>query len=439
MRESKPAWHNPFRIALLVSLAAGSLPAQTAPDLTAARLGLSEFQRVCQEAGDRMWGVPLCGRLLLVDSRSRMTVANMPDPEGTFRDAGGLFVGSLPPEILIANTSIRWGNEDWAMVSLPLPTDEFLRLRLLVHESFHRLQARLGLRAADTAGGHLDSESGRLWLRLELRALAQALRLDGAAARTAAEDALLFRAVRHSLHPRAQVLESALEIQEGLAEYTGTVIALGQSGESPVRVARAVEDFEDQSSFSRSFAYATGPALGLLLDKHAPGWRKGLTRDSSLGSLLGHALNVRAGTDPVHLAQSRGERYGLRAVAAAERGRAVRTQALLAGYRARFLDGPVLLFPRTEELRRSFNPNNLVPLGDSGTVYPTGTFVSRWGKLQIDDVGGLLATDNQTLRVSAPAELSARPLSGPGWRLELAPGWTVRPGTIAGSFVVVPE
>jgi hypothetical protein len=54
-------------------------------------------------------------------------------------------------------------------------------------------------------------------------------------------------------------------------------------------------------------------------------------------------------------------------------------------------------------------------------------------------VGGLLAPDNQSLRVSAPSDATVRPLIGPGWKLELAPGWTVRPASRAGDFEVAPE
>jgi hypothetical protein len=257
--------------------------------------------------------------------------------------------------------------------------------------------------------------------------------------RNAAKDALFFRAARQRLHPGSDRLEAALEIQEGLAEYTGTVVALGASGESPARVARAVEDFEDQRALARSFAYATGPALGLLLDRFGGTWRKSIKSDTNLASLLAKALGFSSAVDVVKEAESRARRYGFRAVSQDEHSRAARTQALLASYRARFLDGPILEFPKTEELRRSFNPNNLIPLGESGTVYPTGTFVSRWGTLQVDDVGALLAPDNQSLRVSAPADSQARPLVGPGWRLELAPGWTIRATAKSGNFVLAPE
>jgi hypothetical protein len=274
---------------------------------------------------------------------------------------------------------------------------------------------------------------------MELRALTQALRSEGAAARSAARDALLFRAARQQLNPGSDLLESALEIQEGLAEYTGTVVALGHSGESIARVARAVEDFEDQRAFGRSFAYATGPALGLLLDKFRDSWRKGIKNDTNLALLLGQALGVRASAGVVKEAESRAQRYGFSAVSFDERSRATRTQAALAAYRARFIDGPVLEFPKTAGLRRSFNPNNLVSLGESGTVYPTGTFVSRWGTLYVEDVGALLAPDTQSLRVSAPTDPQARPVTGPGWRLELAPGWIIRAAAKPGDFVIAPE
>jgi hypothetical protein len=161
--------------------------------------------------------------------------------------------------------------------------------------------------------------------------------------------------------------------------------------------------------------------------------------DTDLALLLARALGFRLGTNSIDPARVRAQRYGFQAVAADEQAREARTQILLVGFRARFIDGPTLRFPRAEELRRSFNPNNLITFGDNGTVYPSGTFTSRWGRLQIDDVGALLSPDNQSIRIVAPSDVTARPLVGPGWRLELAPGWTVRPASRAGDFDVVAE
>jgi hypothetical protein len=57
---------------------------------------------------------------------------------------------------------------------------------------------------------------------LEWRALSRALQAStDEERREAAADAVLFRAERYRLFPGAQAQEQALELNEGLAEYTG--------------------------------------------------------------------------------------------------------------------------------------------------------------------------------------------------------------------------
>jgi hypothetical protein len=398
---------------------------------------LDEFARVCEAGGKSLWGKPLCGPLVLVHPATRAAVANMPDPEGAFRKTGEYYSGLFPERFTPANTAIQWGGRQWATVLLPLPHDPFRRLALLAHESFHRIQGELSLGASDAPGEHLDTEAGRLWLRLELRALARALRLAGPAARESAADALLFRLHRHRLCPGAEPLEAALEKHEGLAEYTGVLVALRATGEDIGRVARAVESFEDGDAYARSFAYATGPALGLLLDRYDSKWR---ARAASvpLHSLLIAALQVKPRHGLESAAAGRAGRYGYPAVAAAEREREARRQLLLADLKARFLDGPVVEFPSAPEMTRAFNPTTLAPFPPHGVYYPTGTFTANWGKLQVESGGALVAPDNRSLLIPAPADPAASPLRGPGWTLHLAPGWRIRPAARQGCFTVVP-
>lgn len=402
---------------------------------------LQKFRVECEAHSGGLWPAPVCGRMMLVDGNTRTAVATHPDSKNVLQPHGKFFKGALPADVMVANTSVRWDGSDWAMVLLPLPDDPFRRTRLLAHECFHRAQTELGLNAMDAVSSHLDSKDGRSWLRLELRALAAALRSTGEASRTAARDALLFRAMRRSFARDAARNESALEMQEGVAEYTGTVIALRSTGETVHRVSREIEAFEDRPALARSFAYATGPALGLLLDRHGPAdWRKKLSKTSSLSDMLAVPVGYQVTADLAANARKRGAAYGSRAVFAAEEERAERHEKTLASFRERFLKGPVLRFPKSTDLRRVFNPSNLVSLGEEGTVYPTGTFTAAWGKLQIDDTGGLLGRDNQTLRVAAPSVLtseSGRPVNGPGWKLELSPGWTVAPVLGTKDFQVV--
>jgi len=112
-----------------------------------------------------------------------------------------------------------------------------------------------------------------------------------------------------------------MEKQEGLAEYTGVFIALRETGENISREARVVEAFEDSNSFARSFGYAVGPALGLLLDRYANGWRERADLSASLDSMLISSLHVQAPKDPERVVKLRAALYGYSAVATAERAR----------------------------------------------------------------------------------------------------------------------
>jgi hypothetical protein len=414
--------------ALVLALAVAPPPvAHVAPDVdtTAALAGLNRFAEACARDGGALWGRSLCGPVALVDPTSRLTVANRADSAGAWDARDGAFVGPLPAGITLANTSFDFGGVRWAMVLLPLPTDDFARVALLAHESFHRIQRDLSLWGAAPPCPHLDTRDGRLWLRLEIRALTAAVRTRGDGAARAARDAMLFRWRRRGLFPGADTLEARLEIQEGLAEYTGDRVALAATGLGIDRVARDMEGFEKRRSYVRSIAYGTGPGLGLLLDRYAPGWRRRITRESRPAEMLARALRFEPPAALEAEARRRGAAYGLAEVEAQEDQRERDRQARAADFRARLVDGPTLTL-RASNINFSFDPNSLVPLGDLGTAYPTGTFVAVWGKLEVESGGALVGADYTSVAVPAPADTSARPLRGPGWQLDLAPGWGVR-------------
>jgi hypothetical protein len=417
-------------------LAATINAGQASIDRDAAIKALTEWINVCDKY-TFLWGKTLCGPTLLVDPSTHSVVTNT-DAGAGFEKSDGVYIGRLPEQFTPANTSIAWEGREWAMILLPLPSDPFLRLDVLAHESFHRIQPGLGLNASDAPDPSLDTEPGRVWLRLELRALARALRSDGSARRESAVDATLFRTYRDRLCPGTEEMEAAMEKQEGLAEYTGVFVALRETGETISREARAIEGFEDSNAFARSFGYAVGPALGLLLDRYAPEWRKRAASAPSLDSLLISALNVHLGRDLQRLATERATVYGYRAILSAEGEREQRQQAFLSRLRKEFLEGPTLEFPTAPQMTRNFNPQTLVPMPPYGTYYPTGTFAANWGKLEVESGGALVSPDNHSLRIPAPVDIEARPIRGPGWVLQLAPGWTIRPSERPGGYVLTP-
>jgi hypothetical protein len=421
---------------LLLAGNAFTLGAQ-AVDTARAFESLRDFGQACARDAGALWGHSLCGPIALVVPDTRMILANDTVAERSFVPLGDAYLSVLPSGLPLANTSFGWANRQWAMVLMPaLSGDRFDRLALLAHESLHREQSAIGISGADALNPHLDERDGRRLLRLELRALSAALVAPSdTAARRNAEDALLFRRLRRTLYPKADSTETALELAEGIAEYTGVATALLLFPDSIAHVARAIQAVEARPSFVRSFAYGTGPALGVLLDRFAgPSWRRAFidsarVHHASLSDALGRAMHAAPVTARAlaKTVDQRARRYGDAAIQGEETARATARTTRLAAYRARLVDGPVLELKQTR-LQRSFNPNELIPLADLGTIYPTGTLSAEWGVLEVTD-GALVSPDFQMVRVAAPdgGASSGADIKGPGWTLRLATGWILVP------------
>jgi hypothetical protein len=422
--------------AVVFAVSAASTAAQSsALDAAAACLYFAEARELCARDGGRLWGRSLCGPMMFADPKTRAVVASVPDGEGVLKRSGDVYVGTLPPNVNIANTAVEWAGVKWMLVmSTAIPGDRNGRGRLLMHELWHRQQSELGFPASGAANDHLDTREGRVWLQLEWRALGSALASRGLGRRRAVLDALRFRARRRARFPGAASEEREMELHEGLAEYTG--VRLSDSPD-PARFVIDVNLAQEsrRESFVRSFAYASGPAYGLLLDEAAPGWTRRLRRTNDLAELLRESLRLRRPRDDEREASERARVYGGGELMASERRREEERRRLVEGYRARLVEGPVLSIP-LRSMRMSFDPGNLVPLEGLGTVYPNIRVVDVWGVLTVERGGALLNKTYSAVNVPAPSDPELLPLRGDGWILELKDGWTLSRGAREGDFVI---
>jgi hypothetical protein len=421
----------------LIGLAAAAAQAQTPPpiNLAKARTYFAEDKAVSDKDGGRLWGVKVYGATFFVDPQSRFVVANEPDRDGVLHADGDLYVGTLPQSVIVSNAPVDWEGKRWTMLMWPyVPEDTNVRRVMFAHESFHRIQPALHLMAPDTPSLHLDTVEGRVWIQLEWRALAAALVETGPARTQAIADALLFRAHRRSLFPGSRDIEDGLEIAEGVPEYTGTVLGEPDLASARWRAIGRLTDPDPTGTFVRFFAYLSGPPYGMLLDERLPGWRAKLTVTSDLGDLLASTLPAHAAAS----ADTRATAYGAAALRLSEADRAARADAEKMRWRALLVEGPTLLLPKVGKFAFSFNPSTLVSLGDAGTVYPTFHVVSGWGTLDVKD-GALVPTDFTRATVAAPKDLKGPHVEGPGWTLDLAPGWSIAPAAKSGSFTLRKE
>ena len=423
----------PFLIGALLWLGVAALPAAPLSSKEALQY-FQEVDAITRADRGQLWGVSLGGGLLLVDPETRVAYANQPDTQGRLQRVGPVLRGEIPTDINLANTALDWAGAKWSMILLPLPEDRAARARLIVHELWHRVQDRIGLPSSAAGNHHLDTRDGRYWLQLEWRALASALAKSGDKQREAEMDAALFRAQRRALFPGAAAEENAMEMHEGLAEYTGVKLS-GAPNLAQFAIDTDLNDAPKKESFVRSFAYATGPAYGLLLDETGPEWRKGLQPTTDLAALLLSRVKRSLPSNLAGEAARRAAVYDGAGLAVGEDEREKVRRAVVDGYRARLVDGPILKLP-LRNMKMEFDPGTLIPLDSLGTIYPHIRVVDDWGVLEVTKNGALLDSGFRQATVSHPTEVADEKLSGDGWTLQLNPGWKAAPGERKGDFTL---
>lgn len=423
-----------FVTSLGLPLLAPALACATVPsvaEIAKAKSVFADARNVSVREGGRLWGVPLYGRMLLVVPATRVVIANQPDPQHLLQPEGGVYVGMLPENVILSDAPTEWEGVLWTQLRLPtIPQHAMKRSITLAHEMFHLIQPRLHLAANTPANPQLDLENGRLWLLLEWRSLAAALIESDPAQTQAIRDALAFRDHRHQLFPGSAQTEAAMEITEGTAQYTGIMAAEPDTAAARWRTVEDLVHPDAASSFSRIFAFMSGPAYGLLLDERMPGWRKTLNEKSDLGAMLASTLHDKVKES----AEARASVYGAKGIRVVLADRAAREKAMEARYRASLVGGATLSLSPLGQF--SMNPSTAVALGSDGIVYRTFHAIAKWGTLDVKAGGVLVPSDFSRGTVSAPTSIKGPHLEGDGWTIDLAPGWSVAPGAKPGSYML---
>jgi hypothetical protein len=397
-------------------------PAVAQVDQQRAQEFFKEAQAFCERDGGRLWGVSICAPMVIADRRTQTIATSQRAPEG-----------ARPPLLGLLNAPVQWGGATWIayMWDDVVNATPRRRMEIFLHELFHGVQPQLGVGAPALDSEHLDAADGRYWLRLEWRALARALRESGEQRNLAVRDALAFRQARRILYPGSDESERGQEITEGLAAYTGTVLAAESAADALASALDLLVHWEEVESFVRTFAYASGPAYGVLLDASSPGWTRRVRGTDDLATLVMRALAVQPASD----ATASAGRYDGAEVRASEQQREQQRQERLAELRRQFVDGPVLLIAGGS--RGQFNSIGAVSIPGVGTVY-FGPYNQSgdWGTLAAEK-GVLVASDGRSRRVSAPVRRDDVTFTGDGWTFKAAPGWVVREGARRGDYEVV--
>jgi hypothetical protein len=379
-----------------------------------------------------LWNKDLYGAILLVDPQTRQVFANEPDTADILKSNGNIYSGTLPDNINIANTSINWSGKRWAMIMLPLPQNKQDRINLLAHELFHKAQPSLGFALYNTENNHLDQKGGRVYLRLELEALKKAIQSSSEKEKLQhLTNALIFRKYRNILFVGSDTTENLLEINEGIAEFTGTIISGRTKKQAAEYFVNGINTFFTNPTFVRSFAYFTVPVYGYLLYSKNKNWNKEVTIKTDLTNYFINAFNINIPTDLKKTVEDIADDYNGKTIIQAEAAREEKTKKLIAEYKSKFIEQPHFEI-QFEKMNISFDPRNIIPIEDKGTVYQNIRITDLWGILTVEN-SALMSPNWDKISITNPTQTGGKKIIGDGWTLELTDGYMVEKDETSGN------
>ena len=424
-----------FLIAMFLSLLGQITLAQTFSSQEEAYASYFSELKAAEEQSQDLWNMDMYGPLLLVNPATREVFANYPDPGGVLQRDGEVYHGTLPVYINIYNTIANWNGREWAMVMLPLRGNRQDRINLMAHELFHVAALSLGFRGYSPDNSQLDDKNGRILVRLELEALRKALESNSMYdMRKHVEDAMVFRQYRYVLFPQAKVTENLLELNEGLAEYTGVMVCNRTREEAVYHFERSINAFVRFTTFVRSFAYQTIPIYGYLLQQSDKYWNRKIGPESNLVDFFIQDFGLVLPQDLPSAERSIEDLYDGKIIRAEETNREIARQEQVEKYRAEFVNQPHVEIT-LESRHISFDPTGVVPLDDKGNVYTNIRVTDNWGILDVKN-GALLSPNWDRITVSNPTKIDGANVSGDGWALQLYDSYAIIEDYNTGNYFI---
>ena len=78
-----------------------------------------------------------------------------------------------------------------------------------------------------------------------------------------------------------------------------------------------------------------------------------------------------------------------------------------------------------EKMNVSFDPRNIIPIEDKGTVYPTIRVTDNWGILEVTK-GALMSPNWDKISVSSPVKINDELIEGEDWTIKINKAYTVK-------------
>ncbi len=353
----------------------------------------NDIKTICDKDNGELWGVNLYAPILCINN-NRDLWSNQKDLQGQLQTCGEVFIGKYPLDKNIANSTVDVYGQKWVMLRLPLPADTIDRNILFCHEMFHYWQDSLGLVPDKGYNNvHMDAKDARVLLKLEWKAFLTACRVtDSSLRKMTIRDGLTFRKCRQQKYSQYYQDETAFEVHEGLAQYTGIKLSVSSDSMYIHILDKEAESYMNKENLVRSYAYFSGAVMGYLLDKSACEWREQVDENSDLGFLLQKAYNILLPEDSDGHVRQRRSFYDYDSIMEFE-SRRDSMQAKKKGELVNLFTQNIKKLP-LRNMQISFDPNSVINLEGIGNVYKNARIIDDWGILETKGEGSVLITED---------------------------------------------
>jgi hypothetical protein len=382
-----------------------------------------EVETICNNDNGRLWGKNLYGPLMFVDRPSRKIFANQPDNMGILEEKDGVYTGDYPKEFIIQNQPQLIGGKLFGVVSLPAQEDDYRIKTRAIRSFYHCFQKSVGLTPVDYNTKHMDDKNARLWLKLEWRALRNAINYDGETRLLALRDALIFKGARQELYPRYRIDENRFEDYEGLATFTSFTLCEDTVGESKRKLIEYLDRAYTYQSYGRNYGFIHGALYAFLAHEKGFDFKTISSDTTDLGHIVKTLYKIQLPEICRDVAGSLALSYDIESIYKEEDQRLADIKKRIHDEVSYFTEKPIV-YLELESPYFDFEPEDIRSLDTLGTIYATMRVSDNWGKLTVDKGGCLVSYNFKYLRITAKnIKENKNHIYGEGWNLLLNNDW----------------
>jgi hypothetical protein len=414
-------WIYFFTLSLLVSCKSENVTIYFTPEK--AKQYFKEVETICNNDGGKLWGKNLYGPVMYIDRPTRKIFANQPDKNGLLKEKDGIYTGVYPKELIIDNISLTYGSTMFAMAPLPPEEDSYRIKNRAIHGLFHCFQKTQGINPSGFYIKHMDEKNARMWLKLEWRALRNAINNIGEQRSQAIRDALIFRGARRELYSKNLNEENKFENYEGLATFTYSILCTNSKDEFKTRLLEYLDRIYTFQSYARTYGFINGGLYAFLLSEKGFDFKTIKTDSTDISQTVRKLYDIQLPEICRDVAGSLALSYDIESIYREEDQRLADIKERIHRQISTFTEKPVVFF-ELESPYFDFEPEDIRSLDTLGTLYIAMRVSDNWGKLTVDNGGCLVSNNFKYLRITAKGfKESKNHIYGEGWHLILNDDW----------------